>query len=44
LENLVQLGMVSNIGERLAVTEKGLEYMREFKRMNDFLRRMGFPA
>jgi predicted transcriptional regulator len=41
LERLVQLGMVSYVGESLAVTEKGLEYVREFKRMNDFLKRMG---
>jgi predicted transcriptional regulator len=44
LENLIQLGMVSNVGEELVVTEKGLEYVREFKRMNDFLRRMGFQS
>jgi predicted transcriptional regulator len=42
LEHLIRLGMVSNVGEELAVTEKGLEYVREFKRINDFLRRMGF--
>jgi predicted transcriptional regulator len=44
LEHLVQLGMISNVGEELAVTEKGLEYVKEFEKINDFLRRMGFQS
>jgi hypothetical protein len=34
--------MVSKVGEgRFFVTGKGLEYVKEFARMDDFLRRMG---
>jgi predicted transcriptional regulator len=41
LEHLVQLEMVSREGGKLAVTEKGLEYVQEFERIANFLRRMG---
>lgn len=45
LERLIQLGMVckGSSGEPV-VTEKGLEFIQEYKRMTTFLKRMGlFP-
>jgi len=40
---LVQLGLISsNLGKKYAITEKGMEYMREVRRHNEFLRKMGF--
>ena len=35
LGKLIQLGMVSRVGDRFVVTEKGLEYMTDFKKMLD---------
>lgn len=42
LDDLIRLGMVSRgpAGE-LAVTDKGLACVQEYRRLNDFLRRMG---
>jgi predicted transcriptional regulator len=42
LDYLIQVGMVSHKDEKLVVTEKGLEYVEEFKKITDFLKRMGF--
>lgn len=42
LDYLIQLNMVSRgSGGKLVVTRKGLEYVQEYQRINDFLRRMG---
>jgi len=42
LRGLVRLDMVSKVGEgRFFVTRKGLEYAKEFERMDDVLSRMG---
>jgi predicted transcriptional regulator len=42
LNHLVQLGMVSDgEGGKLIVTNRGLEYIQEYRKINDFLRRMG---
>jgi predicted transcriptional regulator len=41
LDHLIQVGMVSHKDEKLVVTEKGLEYIAEFKKITDFLKRMG---
>jgi len=40
LDHLNRLGMVSREGGKLVVTKKGLEYVQEYERMTDFLRRM----
>jgi predicted transcriptional regulator len=38
---LVQLGLISsNPGTKLAITERGEEYIREVRRHNEFLRKM----
>ena len=40
-DNLMQLGLIySNPGSRLAITERGEEYVREVRRHNEFLRKM----
>lgn len=45
LRQLDQLGMISNVEKGdLLVTEKGSEYVREFERINDFLRRIGLSS
>jgi predicted transcriptional regulator len=36
LGNSIQVGMVSQVGSKLVVTEKGLEYLSEFKKIKDF--------
>lgn len=41
LDYLIRLGMISREGEKLVVTQKGLEYIQEFERITDFLSRMG---
>jgi predicted transcriptional regulator len=41
LDYLIQVGMVSRKDGKLVVTEKGLEYIEESKKITDFLRRMG---
>ena len=41
LNHLVQLDMVSRQDEKLVVTEKGLEFIQEYKKVTSFLRRMG---
>jgi predicted transcriptional regulator len=41
LDYFIQVGMVSRKDEKLVVTEKGLEYVEEFKKITDFLRQMG---
>lgn len=41
LEHFVQLGMVSYEEGKIAVTRKGLEYVRECEKIDSFLRRMG---
>jgi predicted transcriptional regulator len=41
LSNLVQLGMIFRNSEKLVVTEKGLEFIDEYKKITSFLRRMG---
>jgi len=40
LDKLVELGMVES-RERLVLTEKGKQYVEEYQRFEDFLRRMG---
>ena len=42
LNELVQLGMVTSADSGLSLTEKGREFVNEFKKVNEFLRRMGF--
>jgi len=44
LDYLIQVGMVSRGGEKLIVTDKGCEFIQEFERINDFLRRMGLSS
>ena len=44
LEELVRLGMVSRIEDRLGLTEKGTEFVSEYRKVNDFLKRMGFVS
>jgi predicted transcriptional regulator len=42
---LAQLGMIFNMEKRhFFVTEKGSEYVQEFERISDFLRRMGLSS
>ena len=42
LDRLIQLGMISHDSNgRFVVTEKGLEYMQGYLRINEFLKRMG---
>jgi len=42
LSQLIQNGMISRTeGEKLLVTDKGLEYVGEYKKITDFLKRMG---
>jgi predicted transcriptional regulator len=42
LDSLVELNMVCRgSGGKLAVTEKGLEFVDEHQKVNDFLKRMG---
>jgi predicted transcriptional regulator len=41
LDHLVQVGMASYEGNKLVVTEKGLEFIEEYKKNTDFLRRLG---
>jgi predicted transcriptional regulator len=41
LDQLVHLEMVSREGEKLAVTEKGSEYVQWHRKMISFLKRMG---
>jgi predicted transcriptional regulator len=41
LNNLVQLGMIFRNSENLIVTEKGMEFIDEYKKITSFLRRMG---
>lgn len=42
LDHLIQLDLLSRRnGGKLLVTEKGLEYINEYGRISDFLRRMG---
>jgi predicted transcriptional regulator len=41
LNNLVQLGMIFRNSENLVVTEKGMEFIDEYKKITSFLRRMG---
>ena len=41
LDHLIQLGMVSRVGKKLVVTEKGLEYIQGYEKMINFLKRMG---
>jgi predicted transcriptional regulator len=41
LNKLIQLDMVREQNGKFLVTEKGFEYMQEFERISDFLRRMG---
>jgi len=38
---LIHLGMVSRVGKKIFVTEKGREYIKEFERMNAFLASVG---
>ncbi len=44
LEELVELKMVSRSEGALALTQKGIECLKEFDKINGFLRRMGFQA
>jgi predicted transcriptional regulator len=41
LDMLIHLGMVSRVGKKIFVTEKGREYIKEFERMNAFLASVG---
>ena len=41
LSTLVQLGMILRNNEKIVVTEKGLEFVDEYKKISSFLRRMG---
>jgi predicted transcriptional regulator len=41
LEHLIQVGMVSRGDEKLIVTDKGCEFIQEFEKIIDFLKRMG---
>ena len=41
LEHLIQVGMVSQRDQKLILTDKGCEFIQEFERINDFLKRMG---
>jgi predicted transcriptional regulator len=42
LESLIRLAMISKVSEgEFVVTGKGLEYVEEYKKINDFLERMG---
>jgi predicted transcriptional regulator len=42
MDRLIQLDMVSHDSNgRYVVTGKGLEYMEEYSRINEFLKRMG---
>jgi predicted transcriptional regulator len=41
LNKLIQLDIVREQNGKFFVTEKGFEYMQEFERISDFLRRMG---
>jgi len=42
LDNLLRIGMIRwDTGRKLVVTGKGLEYVQEYKKINDFLGRMG---
>jgi predicted transcriptional regulator len=41
LNELIQLDMVREQNGEFLVTEKGFEYINEYERINDFLRRMG---
>ena len=42
LAMLVVLGLCFRDGNEFYVTEKGREYLAEYKRINEFFRRMGF--
>ncbi len=44
LDELVDLKMVSRSEGALALTQKGIECLEEFDKINGFLRRMGFQA
>jgi predicted transcriptional regulator len=45
LDELVRLGMISSMKKRaFFVTEKGLEYINEYRKIIDFLIRMGLLA
>jgi predicted transcriptional regulator len=41
LDKLIHSGLVSRVGKRFAVTEKGFEYIKEFERINAFLVSIG---
>jgi len=41
LNKLIQLDMVREQNGKFLVTEKGFEYINEYERINDFLKRMG---
>jgi len=42
LDDLLRIGMIlRDNGGKLVITGKGLEYVQEYKKINDFLGRMG---
>ena len=41
LNKLIQLGLVRDQNGKFLVTKKDFEYINEYERINDFLRRMG---
>ncbi len=44
LDELIRLGMVSRVEDRLGLTEKGKEFVVEYQKVSDFLKRMGFVS
>ncbi len=44
LEELVELNMVNRAEGALALTQKGIECLEEFDKINGFLKRMGLQA
>ncbi len=44
VDDLVRLGMISRAEERLSLTAKGVEYVTEYRKVDEFLKRMGFQG
>jgi predicted transcriptional regulator len=41
LEDLVRLGLIDSEKDSIWMTEKGVEYITEYRKFSEFLRRMG---
>ena len=41
---LIRLGLCNIEGDKFIITEKGEEYLEEYRKINEFFKRMGFYA